>query len=145
MRAVLDTNVAVRALLRRRGPAGPLLARLSDGAYTPIYSRPMLDELIDVLGRPRIRQRYHLGDAEVAITLALIRERGKPVLPSRRVTVCRDPNDDKLLEAAVAGRADAIVSGDNDLLAPGSFEGIPIVSPAAFLTMLARSTDPKQE
>ncbi len=48
------------------------------------------------------------------------------------VTGCRDPGDDKFLELAVNGRADVIVSGDDDLLALDTFRGIPIISTAAF-------------
>jgi putative PIN family toxin of toxin-antitoxin system len=48
------------------------------------------------------------------------------------VTGCRDPNDDKFLELAVNGRADVIISGDNDLLMLDIFRGIPIITPAAF-------------
>ncbi len=48
------------------------------------------------------------------------------------VAGCRDPNDDKFLELAVNGRADLIVSGDEDLLVLGAFRGIPIMTPARF-------------
>jgi putative PIN family toxin of toxin-antitoxin system len=51
---------------------------------------------------------------------------------AERVAVCRDPADDKFLELAVNGRADVIVTGDDDLLALGSFRGVPIVTAAAF-------------
>ena len=48
------------------------------------------------------------------------------------IIACRDPKDDKYLEAAVAGAADAIVSGDADLLSLHPFRGVPIPAPAAF-------------
>jgi predicted nucleic acid-binding protein len=47
--------------------------------------------------------------------------------------VCRDPDDDKLLEIAVAGNADCLVTGDQDLLILHPFQGVPIITPAAFL------------
>jgi predicted nucleic acid-binding protein len=52
------------------------------------------------------------------------------------IAVCRDPKDDKFLEVAVAGQADVIVSGDEDLLILDPYAGIPIVSPRGFLAML---------
>jgi predicted nucleic acid-binding protein len=61
---------------------------------------------------------------------------GEGVEPSRRITVCRDSNDDRFLDLAVAGRADALVTGDEDLLVLHPFEGIPIVRPVEFLRML---------
>lgn len=136
MRAVVDTGTLIRGLVRRRGPPRPLLARLLDGQYTLVYSQPLLDELVDVLNRPYIRHRFHLLDADVATVLLIIAEHGEAVDPTRRVAVCRGPDDDKVLEAAAAGKADVIVSDDDGLLALGSFEDIPIVTPATFLAML---------
>jgi putative PIN family toxin of toxin-antitoxin system len=49
------------------------------------------------------------------------------------ITACRDPTDDKFRELAVGGRADIVVSGDNDWLALNPFRGIPIASPATFV------------
>jgi predicted nucleic acid-binding protein len=60
MRAVVDTSILVRALIKPRGTVGPVLRRLRDGAYTLIYSEPLLEELADVLSRPRIRDKYHI-------------------------------------------------------------------------------------
>ena len=56
--------------------------------------------------------------------------------PIRAVRACRDPKDDKVLEIAVAGQADVIVTSDDDLLVLHSFEEIPIVGPAEFLSLL---------
>ncbi|HET9588547.1 MAG TPA: putative toxin-antitoxin system toxin component, PIN family, partial [Anaerolineales bacterium] len=62
--------------------------------------------------------------------------RGELVIPARRVTICRDPKDNKFLEAALAAQTDCIVSGDADLLDMTSFEEIPILRPAEFLARL---------
>ncbi len=94
---------------------------------------------MDVLNRPRLRAKYGLRPEDAAAVLKLILLRGAEVRPTRRITVCRDPKDDKFLEVAVAGRADAIVSGDLDLLVLSPFEGIPILEPAEFLARLAES------
>jgi predicted nucleic acid-binding protein len=51
------------------------------------------------------------------------------------IRACRDPRDDKFLEVAVNGRADAIVTGDQDLLVLNPFQGIPILSPAGYLEL----------
>lgn len=136
MRAVVDTNVLVSALIRPQGRVGALLRRLREGTYTLLYTQPLLEELVDVLNRPRIRDKYGLDEEDVKTVLALILLRGEAVAPKRVIVACRDPRDDKFLEAAVAGQADAIVSGDEDLLALDPFEGIPIVSPAVFLQTL---------
>jgi predicted nucleic acid-binding protein len=104
MRAVVDTNIPVRATLRPRGTVGPVLA-----------------------------------DAVIPTTLRLIVEWGELVIPDERIAACRDPKDDKFLEAAIAGDADVIVSGDRDLEVLSPFRSIPIVGPLTFLRMLTQS------
>jgi putative PIN family toxin of toxin-antitoxin system len=136
IRAVVDTSIRVRALLKPQGTVGPLLTRLRRGDYVLLYSEALLAELVDVLDRPRIRDRHHIAADDVRAVLTLLWLRGEPVRLTRTITACRDPQDDKVLEIAVAGKADAIVTGDEDLLALHPFEGIPIVGPAEFLSML---------
>jgi putative PIN family toxin of toxin-antitoxin system len=136
MRAVVDTNILVRAVIRPQGTVGPVLLRLRQGEYTLLYARSLLEELIDVLNRPRIRDKYRLTGGDIQTVLGLILLRGEEVTPLERITACRDPKDDKFLEVAVAGQADAIVSGDQDLLVLHPYAGIPIVTPRAFLRML---------
>ena len=72
-------------------------------------------------------------DPQTVVDLIVLR--GEAVNPRRQWTVCRDPKDDKFLDVAVAGHADALVSGDEDLLVLHPFQGIPIVQPAEFLAM----------
>jgi putative PIN family toxin of toxin-antitoxin system len=142
MRAVVDVNILVRALIKPHGTVGPVLRRLRDGAFTLLYSEAILEELLDVLSRPRIRAKYRLVDDDIETMLLLILLRGEPVVPNRRITSCRDPLDNKFLEVAAAGKADVIVSGDQDLLVLSPFEGIAVVSPAAFLAMLESASSP---
>ena len=139
-RAVVDTSILVRALIKPRGTAGPVLGYLRDGAYTLLYSEPLLAELVDVLSRRRIRDKYGLSSEDVKTVLALILLRGESVAPSMRIDVCRDPKDNMVLEAALAGGCEVIVSGDDDLLALHPFRGVGIVKPAEFLRMLGSSS-----
>ncbi len=142
MRVVIDTNILVRALIMPHGSVGPVLRRLRHGEYTLLYSPSLLEELTDVLNRPRIRDKYGLSETDIATLLRLILLRGEPVTPAQPITACRDPKDNKFLEVAVAGQAEALVSGDEDLLALHPFEGVPIIPPAEFLRRLAeRDTD----
>ena len=141
MRAVVDTNILVRALIMPQGTVGPVLLRLRRGEYTLLYAHPLLEELIDVLNRPRIRHKYSLTEDDIQVVVSLILLRGEAVAPEQRITACRDPSDDKFLEVAVTGKADIIVSGDQDLLVlnPFAAEG-PILPPAGFLQMLDAET-----
>ncbi len=136
MRAVVDTGIFVSALIRRRGTIGAVLNALREGRYTVVYSTDILVEIIDVLGRDKFRIKYHVEPDDITTLINLIRLRGELVVPNQKVTACRDPKDDKFLEAALAGATDFLVSGDADLLDMISFEGIPILRPAEFLARL---------
>jgi putative PIN family toxin of toxin-antitoxin system len=132
-RAVIDTNILIRALIKPLGTVGPVLRYLRDGAYVLIYSEPILTELVDVLNRPRIRNKYGLSTEDIEIVVSLILLRGELVVPKRRITICRDSKDNMFLEAAADGSANVIVSGDDDLLSLENFEEIPIITPFEFL------------
>ena len=133
MRAVVDTNVLASALIRRQGVAGQVLQHLRDGRFTIIYSVPLLVELVEVLSRPQIQQKYNILSDDITALINLIRLRGELVSPNRQIDACRDPEDNRILEAAVECNADAIVSGDADLLDMREFEAIPILRVAEFL------------
>lgn len=136
MRVVIDTGVFVSALIRRRGTTGSVLQALRDRQFICIYSTEILVEIIDVLGRDKFRNKYQVEPDDITALVNLIRLRGELVIPDQDVNACRDPNDDKFLEAALAGDADCLVSGDSDLLDIVSFEDIPILRPTEFLTRL---------
>lgn len=136
MRTVVDTNILVRALIKPQGSVGPVLQRLRRRDYTLLLSRATLDEAVEVLHRPRLRDKYDLSDSILRAALRHLVLRSELVQPDVQIAVCRDPKDDKFLEVAVAGKADAIVSGDDDLLILDPYAGIPIVTPRRFLAML---------
>ena len=136
IRAVVDTNILIRALIKPQGTVGPVLRQLRDGAYRLLYSESLLAELVDALNRPRISNKYGITPDDVLTVLTLIDLRGEFVVSQRRITACRDTKDNQVLEAATAGTADVIVSGDDDLLVLNPFEGIPIIVPSDFLALL---------
>jgi len=133
MRAVVDTNILLRALIKPQGTVGPILRRLRNGEYVAIYSEPILDELTAKLALPRLRDKYHLTHETAADLLALLALRGELVRPERQVRVCRDHDDDKFIEAALAGEAEFVVTGDDDLLSLRKFETVRFVTPRTFL------------
>ena len=118
------------------GTVGPVLLRLRRGDYMLLYAHSLLEELVDVLNRSRIRQKYGLTGQDIETVISLILLRGEAVVPQEHIVICRDPRDDKFLEVAVSGKADVLVTGDEDLLVLHPFAGIPILPPAAFLRRL---------
>jgi putative PIN family toxin of toxin-antitoxin system len=128
-RLVLDTNVVLSGLLF--SGSKPRAALLKAQKATILASDETLAELIEVMGRPRF-QRY----VELGIRQRLLAEYIKTIEKVEiyhSIRACRDPKDDKFLELAVDGRADAIVTGDSDLLALHPFRGIAILTPADYL------------
>ena len=136
MRAVIDTGIFVSALIRPQGRTGDVLQALKDKRFTLIYSTDILVEIIDVLGRDKFRNKYQITPDDIAALIDLIRLRGELVMPSQKVSACRDPKDDIFLEAALEGKAEYIVSGDFDLLDMKSFENISMLRVAEFLARL---------
>lgn len=136
IRAVVDTSIVVRAVLKPFGSVGAVLDLLAENRYRFLYSEATLEEVVEVLARPRLRRRFPLHGRDSQTVFDLILLRGEAVEPHRSSAVCRDPKDDKFLDVAVEGHADVLVSGDEDLLVLHPFQGIPIVQPAQFLAML---------
>jgi len=136
MRVVLDTSVLVSGLIRPRGTIGDIIRALRDGRFTAIYSTPMMVEVIEVLGRAKFRTKYHIQPEDSTALVNLVRLRGELVIPNQTVTACRDPKDNKFLEAALAGKADMLTTGDDDLLVLHPFEGMDILRPAEFLARI---------
>jgi len=113
--ALIDTNVWVSALINPHGfPAKTRDAWLA-GRYKIVVSKPLLEELEDVLHRPRIQQKFGVTEAQAEELLLLITEKATPIEISGELHLCRDPRDDMLLETAIVGGATYIVSRDEDI------------------------------
>jgi uncharacterized protein len=137
-RVVLDTNVLISAVLSPLGKPFACIGWVLDNA-TLIVSRELLEELETRLGRPKFRK--YVDEARCRAFVADLGLSAVQVELSGSVKVCRDSDDDKLLEIAVAGRADCLVTGDQDLLVLDQFQGIPILTPAGFHAIVSPSTD----
>ena len=139
VRAVIDTNVVVSALIRPKGTAAVLWRRLGEGAFTAVFSPQLIDEIASVLCHPKIRAKYGTTSKDLEHIAALFALRGDLVSCQERIRLCRDPDDDFLLETAVSGKADYLVSGDDDLLSLKKILQTRIVKPAAFLAVIEKS------
>ena len=132
-RAVIDTNVLVSALISPAGTPAKVLDLWRDRRFVLLISEPILGELARVLAQPRLRRRYGLNPSRVRRLLRGLRQFGIVVEHDEGVSgVVRDAQDQKFVDCAVAGRADYLVTGDDDLLSLGEHGSIRIVSPAAF-------------
>lgn len=130
-RLVLDTNVLISAVLRLKSPPRAVVDRIQEANGVLLFSDETFDEL-------RTRLQYSKFDKYVGrdgrrLYLAQLEAVSQWVSIVGARLGCRDPEDDKLLETALMGEADCIVTGDQDLQLMSPFQDIPILSPRGFL------------
>ncbi|MBP6097036.1 MAG: putative toxin-antitoxin system toxin component, PIN family [Methyloversatilis sp.] len=129
-RWVLDTNTLISRLLLPSGVA----ARAVDHALARgivLVSAETMEELAEMISRPKFDRYVPVADR--IHFLRLFGGVARMVNITHRVAACRDPKDDKFLHVALNGEAEAIVTGDQDLLVLHPFHGISVFAPAAFL------------
>lgn len=134
LRVVLDTNLLVSYLLTRGKTMTSIVDFWENGGIVVLVSPSIVDELVEVVQRPRLRQHMTVNP-QVLIDLI----QSDAVYTSDDLALpgaSRDPKDDKFLACAVEGGADYIVSGDGDLLALENFRGVAIVRPADFVRLV---------
>ncbi len=129
-RVVLDTNVVVSALVFR-GSLAWYRQAWTEGPLRPLASRATALELIRALAYPKFRLNA-AARRELIHDWFPYCEAVRIPIPPPATPKCRDPADQSFLELAIAGKADALVSGDADLLALGDVFSVPIRSPGAF-------------
>lgn len=134
MRVVFDSNVLLAALLFPEGRAASAVENILRGRDDLVLSPPILREVLPVLARKFSRDREELS--RVAVVLG---EMGEIVDPSLRLAVFGDEADNRILECAVEGKADAIVTGDKAMLALGEYQGIRLIALAGYLARSGRN------
>lgn len=113
--ALFDTNIWVSALLNPAGMPARLVEHWSQGRLTVVISLPLIEELADVLSRPRLKQKYKLQDREIADLLRLLTARTILAPVTGGLAICRDPDDNVVLETAITGGAGYVVTRDDDV------------------------------
>ncbi|HEX3553526.1 MAG TPA: putative toxin-antitoxin system toxin component, PIN family [Thermoanaerobaculia bacterium] len=142
LKIVIDTNIWIRCLLGGRMTL-PLLDAWRAGRFQVVASEPLLAELAEVWQRPRLRK--HIAEQDARDLLDQLRWSGSLVELTTAPPECRDPKDGPFLATAIAGDADAIVSGDGDLRADDQLRsemaahGVEILGVEAFLARLDQS------
>lgn len=138
VRAVLDANIVVSALLNPSGPPGTIVAALLQSrAFELVTSTAILAEVRRALDYPRVRRRLNATDEDLDLLVASLGVIADVAEGGRVMRgVLEDPEDEKYLAAAVEGRAQYVVTGDAHLLVLGTFEDVRIVSARSFLGVI---------
>jgi uncharacterized protein len=130
-RVILDTNIIISSALG--GALVLVLEKWDEGKFTVIVTTDVVSEYFEVLNRPK----FKLTQETIDKITRYIYQFSEFVVPEEQIRFIEDdPKDDKFLEAAIAGKVDFIVSGDNHLLALKEFRSIPIISGREFLDWL---------
>lgn len=112
---VIDANIWVSAFISPTGYSVNLLNLWLDQQFEVVATLPLLEEIARVLQKPRLQSRYEYLSSEIKRYLTFIKEGAIIVTPSTAINLCRDPKDNYLLDAAIEGRADFIITRDDDL------------------------------
>jgi putative PIN family toxin of toxin-antitoxin system len=136
LKAVVDTNVFISALLSEGNPR-KILRALNQDSFHAYYPEQLILELYRAPLKPRLALRLTAED--ISDLVALLARKATLVEVTAIVQVSRDPNDNVFLACAEAMACDFIVSGDKDLLTLGEYAHIQIVSPSQFLDILSRN------
>jgi len=139
---LLDSNVWISAFLNPYGVPAQLRAAWLKNRFIAIISPTLLEEIRTILREPRLVRKYALSGEEIERFLELLLLRSVVVFPTGAFKGCRDPRDNFLLETALLGRAEYLVSRDDDLkrdmdlIRAMEAEGIRILSVRQFLLHL---------
>ncbi len=132
LRLVIDTNVLISAAIKPAGLQRTVLLLAITKPARLYVSRPILGEYGDVLGRPELRIRKGLRHQ----LLQLIENHTYTVVPTRRLEVTHDPDDNIFLECADAARADYLVTG-NPRHFPRFWKKTKVITPREFISLAA--------
>ena len=129
MMIVLDTNVIISGILRPFSKAASILRLIADGTVQLAYDLRLLSEYRDVLNRPK----FNVTKENVEVFLVQVEQEGLLASVKPLEIHLPDPDDEPFLEVALAGKVEAIVTGNKRHFPRREYKGVKILSPAEFL------------
>src|SRR3989344_5798840 len=137
IRAVLDTNTIISSIINIKGSVSQeIYQNFILGHFLLIISLEVLEELEEVSKRERIIKRHNLSKEQLEIIIGELASLSYVVSGTTKVEVVRDPDDNKIISAALEAMVDYIVTRDKDLLDLKEYQKIKIVSPEEFIRLL---------
>lgn len=134
LRVVVDPGVLIAGRLSGKGAPADIIRRWLDGELDIVVSPMLMKELNDVFHRPKFRRRLSIAEADTYV--AFLREHATLVSdPPAEEGHTPDPDDDYLVTLAKAVRADALISGDRDLVSIVDLTP-PVLTPRAMIDLL---------
>lgn len=115
---LLDTNILVSALISSKSKPAKLLSHWKENKFNLVTSDVLLKEFSEVIRRPRIKEKYKITDKEIKELEKVILDKAIFVPTSGQTNLCRDSDDNVILETAIVGKANYVVTGDKDIKTP---------------------------
>lgn len=129
LKVVIDTNVFISGVVFGGNP-GQILKLFEGDKIQVVVSPPTELEILVKM------TKFSLSREVISNLKSLLEQKAIKVVPVKKVTICRDPKDNKFLEACWEVQANALITGDKDLLTMKKFKGAKILTPAEFLQKL---------
>lgn len=130
-RAVFDTNVLLSALFSLTGPPFRCLALARTGAVESVTCQPILDEYVE-----KLVDKFGFAPKRAQQAAQEVRDISELVTVPGQLVVAADPDADVIVECALAGHAEYVVTGDRHLIDIGRYAGIEMVRPARFVELM---------
>lgn len=128
MRVVFDTNIFISALAIPKSQAEKAILKIIEGEDVLFISRPILDEILSVLAT-----KFKRGREAISHTAIYLSSLATLVNPTDKIQILQDEPDNRIIECALCGKADAVVTGDKAMLKLEKYEGIRIMSLKEYL------------
>ena len=130
MKVVFDTNIFISALVIPNSKAEQAIIKIIEGSDTLLLSKEIMGEILSVLSI-----KFHRDREAISHVAFYLSDLARMIKPTRKIRLFKDDPDNRILECAVSGRADVIVTGDKEILKLGEYEGIKIISLKDYLEM----------
>jgi len=142
VKAVVDTNIWISSLIASSKTAARLVDEWRKGKFGIVISEQQVLELYDVFSRPKFLFRYRIDRQEIEDLVSSIATHAERITLKGSTKLCRDPDDDIIIETAIRGKAKYLVTGDKDImdnkevLSYLSRHGVSVVSLSKFLAVI---------
>jgi putative PIN family toxin of toxin-antitoxin system len=145
VKAAVDTNIWISSLIATSETSTNLVDEWRKGKFIVAISEQQIFELYEVLARPKFLFKYHIKREKIEELVVLIKDKAERVTLIGSVTLCRDPDDNIIIETAVRGKAKYLITGDKDITEDkkvSSFlsrHGVTIISLSKFLELINKN------
>jgi hypothetical protein len=145
VKAAVDTNIWISSLIASSKTAARLVDEWREGKFVIVISEQQVLELYEVFSRPKFLFRYRIDRQEIDDLVSSIAARAERISLKGTIKLCRDPDDDVILETAIRGKAKYLITGDKDItddkkvLSFLSQHGVTVISLSNFLSIINKA------